>query len=275
MDNALRLHYLDAMGITVWLPRVAAVPSEHAAIGDAEVDVVEVDMAEAVAAATARPNEPQAMPEGLAAIGDADAVKVVEAAMVIPEDVQATTIQDTWEALAAEVAACTRCGLCRTRKNTVFGSGNKNADWLFIGEGPGQHEDEQGLPFVGPAGQLLTEMIRAIGLSREDVFIANIVKCRPPNNRDPHVDEVASCHDYLQRQIALIKPKIIMAVGRIAAQTLLGTDETVGKLRGRVHTLNSVPVVVVYHPAYLLRSLPEKRKAWQDLMLAMRTLAQH
>lgn len=179
---------------------------------------------------------------------------------------------DAWDALAAEVAACTGCGLCATRKNTVFGSGNKTADWLLVGEGPGQHEDEQGLPFVGNAGQLLTEMIRAFGESRDSVFITNVVKCRPPNNRDPHSDEVASCHDYLQRQIALIQPKIILAVGRIAAQTLLDSHAPLSKLRSQVHTLNGIPLVVVYHPAYLLRSLPEKRKAWQDLQFAMRTL---
>jgi DNA polymerase len=152
----------------------------------------------------------------------------------------------------------------------VFGCGNKNADWMFIGEGPGQHEDEQGEPFVGPAGQLLTEMIRAMGLTREEVFITHIVKCRPPGNRDPHVGEVAACSGYLQRQIALIQPRMILAVGRIAAQTLLATDAPLGKLRGSVHDFTGTPLVVVYHPAYLLRSLPEKRKAWQDLQVAMK-----
>ncbi|MDD2723051.1 MAG: uracil-DNA glycosylase [Methylovulum sp.] len=228
MDNALRLQYLDAMGIDVWIPR-------HLAPSHLELP--------SVAITSCVETRPESVP-----------------------------VSDDWDTLAAEVAACTRCGLCSTRKNTVFGSGNKNADWLFIGEGPGQHEDEQGLPFVGNAGQLLTEMIRAIGLGREDVFITNIVKCRPPNNRDPHADEVAGCHDYLQRQIALIQPKIILAVGRIAAQTLLGTDAPLSKLRGRVHNVNSIPVIVIYHPAYLLRSLLEKRKAWQDLQFAIKTL---
>lgn len=222
MDNALRLQYLEAMGITSWVSREP--PQDELAPGPFD---------------------------GLA---------------VSPQ------VADDWEALQAEVANCTKCGLCTTRKNTVFGSGNKTADWLFIGEGPGQHEDEQGLPFVGNAGQLLTEMIRALGLGRDEVYIANIVKCRPPNNRDPHADEVASCHDYLQRQIALVQPKIILAVGRIAAQTLLNTDAPLSKLRGKVHTLNATPLIVVYHPAYLLRSLLEKRKAWQDLQFAMRTL---
>ena len=143
---------------------------------------------------------------------------------------------------------------------------------MLVGEAPGQHEDEQGRPFVGNAGLLLTEMLRAIGLTREEVFITNILKCRPPNNRDPHADEVESCNDYLQRQQQLIQPKIILAVGRIAAQTLLKTDEPLTRLRGKVHAFNNTPVVVVYHPAYLLRSLPEKRKAWLDLTLAVQTV---
>jgi uracil-DNA glycosylase len=179
---------------------------------------------------------------------------------------------DNWDVLQAEVANCTKCALCATRTQTVFGSGNKQADWMLVGEAPGQHEDEQGLPFVGNAGLLLTEMLRAIGLTREEVFITNILKCRPPNNRDPLAGEVESCNDYLQRQHKLIQPKIILAIGRIAAQTLLKTDEPLAKLRGKVHTLNNTPVVVVYHPAYLLRSLSEKRKAWLDLQLALQTV---
>lgn len=179
---------------------------------------------------------------------------------------------DDWEALQAEVAPCTKCGLCENRTQTVFGSGNKNADWMFIGEAPGQSEDQQGLPFVGKAGQLLTEMLRAIGLNREEVFITNIVKCRPPANRDPKPIEIETCKPYLLRQLALIKPKIIVVLGRIAAQALLNTDEPIGKLRGKIHALNDTPVVVVYHPAYLLRSLLDKRKAWSDLKLAMQTV---
>ncbi|HEY8160195.1 MAG TPA: uracil-DNA glycosylase [Methylobacter sp.] len=178
---------------------------------------------------------------------------------------------DSWEALQAEVAPCTKCALCKTRTQTVFGSGNKNADWMIIGEGPGQNEDQQGLPFVGKAGQLLTEMLRAIGLDREEVFIANIVKCRPPANRDPQPIEIETCKPYLLRQIALIKPKIIVVLGRIAAQALLNTDQPIGSLRGKSHALNDTPVVVVYHPAYLLRSLLDKRKAWEDLKLALQT----
>ena len=183
-----------------------------------------------------------------------------------------TSASDDWAALQAEVANCTRCGLCTTRTQTVFGSGNKQADWMLVGEAPGQHEDEQGLPFVGNAGLLLTEMLRAIGLSREEVFITNILKCRPPNNRDPHADEVERCNDYLLRQMQQVRPKIILALGRIAAQTLLKTDAPLSRLRGKVHTFNNTPVVVLYHPAYLLRSLPEKRKAWQDLIQAVQTV---
>lgn len=178
----------------------------------------------------------------------------------------------SWETLQSQVAQCTQCGLCKTRTQTVFGSGNKNAGWMFIGEAPGQSEDQQGLPFVGKAGQLLTEMIRAIGLDREQVFIANIIKCRPPGNRDPNPTEIEACKTYLLQQLALVQPKIIVAVGRIAAQVLLNSDEPIGKLRGRIHALKGTPVVVVYHPAYLLRTLLDKRKAWSDLKLAIQTV---
>jgi len=191
---------------------------------------------------------------------------------VVTDNSEPETTADQWDILQAEVANCTKCALCATRTQTVFGSGNKQADWMLVGEAPGQHEDEQGLPFVGNAGLLLTEMLRAIGLTREEVFITNILKCRPPSNRDPHADEVESCNDYLQRQLKLIQPKIILAIGRIAAQTLLKTDAPLAKLRGKVHTFNNTPVVVVYHPAYLLRSLSEKRKAWLDLQLAIQTV---
>lgn len=177
-----------------------------------------------------------------------------------------------WTILQKQVAECQKCTLCKSRTQTVFGSGNPEADWMFIGEAPGQNEDLEGKPFVGLAGKLLTEMIRAIGLERESVYITNILKCRPPNNRDPKVEEVKSCNDYLQQQIKLVNPKIILAVGRIAMQTLLETNESLAKLRGVRHQLNGVPLVVIYHPAYLLRSLLEKRKAWQDLQFAMKQI---
>jgi DNA polymerase len=181
------------------------------------------------------------------------------------------TPPDSWGKLRADVSDCKLCTLCTNRTQTVFGEGNVNAEWLFIGEAPGENEDLQGKPFVGEAGQLLTQMLRAMKLTREEVFIANILKCRPPQNRDPYVDEIKLCNDYLQRQIALVKPKIIVAVGRIAAQTLLETTEKIGKLRGQVHYIQNTPLIAIYHPSYLLRSLTEKRKAWQDLQFAMHT----
>ncbi|WP_054774921.1 uracil-DNA glycosylase, partial [Methylogaea oryzae] len=177
-----------------------------------------------------------------------------------------------WEELEGRVAVCTACALHQTRTQTVFGVGNRQADWLVIGEAPGEQEDLKGEPFVGRAGQLLNEMLRAVGQGREQVFIANILKCRPPGNRDPKPEEAAACESFLRRQVDLIQPKIILAVGRIAAQNLLKTDAPVGKLRGRVHRYDSdIPLVVVYHPAYLLRSLTEKRRAWDDLRLALKT----
>ncbi len=179
-----------------------------------------------------------------------------------------------WDDLRAQVAACTQCALHQTRTQTVFGVGSADADWMIIGEAPGQEEDRRGEPFVGRAGKLLDEMLMSLGLSRDRVFIANILKCRPPNNRDPHADEAASCRSYLERQIDLVAPRIILAVGRIAAQHLLASDAPVGRLRGSVHALpdRQLPVVVTYHPAYLLRSPTQKRKSWQDLVLARRVL---
>jgi len=175
-----------------------------------------------------------------------------------------------WEPLRAAVAACQRCGLHTTRTQTVFGRGDRKARWMVVGEAPGAEEDRQGEPFVGRAGQLLDTMLRALGLARGEVYIANVLKCRPPGNRDPRPEEAASCRGYLDAQIELVAPTLILAVGRIAAQNLLGTDAPLGKLRGRVHTLSphDRPVVVTYHPAYLLRSPGEKRKAWQDLVYA-------
>ena len=176
-----------------------------------------------------------------------------------------------WDELAAQVAGCTRCGLAATRNSTVFGVGDRAARWLIVGEAPGADEDRQGEPFVGRAGQLLNSMLRAAGFERGEVFIANILKCRPPGNREPLPAEVRCCLPYLHRQIALIGPQLILCVGRIAAQTLLGVDTPIGQLRGRAHVLepHGTPVVVTYHPAYLLRSPGEKRKAWADLRLAM------
>ncbi len=198
-----------------------------------------------------------------------------------------------WPALQAAVAACRACGLCEGRTQTVFGVGAQRADWMVVGEAPGETEDRQGEPFVGQAGKLLDNMLVAIGLSRQapvapdsgasgedpqgrsarneaqqGVYIANVLKCRPPGNRNPQPDEVAQCEPYLRRQVALVQPKIILAMGRFAVQSLLQTSEPIGRLRGQVHQYQGVPVVVTYHPAYLLRALPDKAKAWADLCLA-------
>lgn len=174
----------------------------------------------------------------------------------------------SWDELVQAVSDCTRCELYTTRTQTVFGVGNQQADIMIIGEAPGADEDRQGEPFVGRAGQLLNEMLRAIGLLRNDVYIANILKCRPPNNRDPKPEEAQQCSEYLYSQIALVNPKIILVVGRIAAHRLLQTDTSLSKLRGRlhVHVETGIPLIVTYHPAYLLRAPTEKRKAWEDLL---------
>jgi DNA polymerase len=175
-----------------------------------------------------------------------------------------------WEELRATVAACERCELHATRTQTVFGVGSAQARWMFIGEAPGQEEDRQGEPFVGRAGQLLNAMIRALGMRREDVFIANVLKCRPPGNRDPRPAEAAACRAFLERQVALIDPTLVIAVGRIAAQSQLATETPIAKLRSKVHAFGAKgwPLLVTYHPAYLLRSPQEKRKAWADLLQA-------
>ena len=180
-----------------------------------------------------------------------------------------------WEPLRAMVSACTRCSLHETRTQTVFGVGNPSAKWMFIGEAPGADEDRQGEPFVGRAGQLLTSMLKAMGFAREDVYIANVLKCRPPGNRDPKPEEALRCRGYLDRQIELVAPSLIVAVGRIAAHNLLATDTALARLRGKVHTLGprGWPLIVTYHPAYLLRSPGEKRKAWQDLLFARQVFA--
>jgi DNA polymerase len=179
-----------------------------------------------------------------------------------------------WLELKQAVPACTACGLHKSRTQTVFGVGDENADWLLVGEAPGAEEDRLGDPFVGQAGKLLDNMLAAIGLSRgNNVYIANVLKCRPPGNRNPEPEEVAKCTPHLRRQIELIKPKLILAMGRFAAQTLLATDASIASLRGRAHTYAGVPLIVTYHPAYLLRTLPDKSKAWADLVFARKTMA--
>ncbi|HUJ28281.1 MAG TPA: uracil-DNA glycosylase [Myxococcales bacterium] len=178
-----------------------------------------------------------------------------------------------WIELKAAVPACTACKLHQGRTQTVFGVGDEGADWLLVGEAPGAEEDRLGEPFVGQAGRLLDNMLAAIGLKRGDnVYICNVLKCRPPGNRNPEPDEVAKCTPFLLRQIELIGPKLIVAMGRFAAQTLLDSDASIASMRGRVHRYAGVPLIVTYHPAYLLRSLPDKAKAWEDLVFARKTM---
>jgi uracil-DNA glycosylase len=177
-----------------------------------------------------------------------------------------------WEQLTDAVAQCTQCKLSTTRTQGVLGVGDRNADWLIVGEAPGADEDAQGEPFVGQAGKLLDAMLGSIDLARGNkVYITNVLKSRPPGNRNPEPDEIAACMPYLLAQIELIRPKLIVALGRFAAQTLLQTDEAIARLRGRVHQYQGVPLIVTYHPAYLLRNLPDKARAWEDLCLARRT----
>jgi DNA polymerase len=178
-----------------------------------------------------------------------------------------------WGDFAADVGACTACALCRTRNKAVPGVGDIHAQWLFVGEAPGAEEDAKGEPFVGQAGRLLDNMLAALGMRRgENVYIANVLKCRPPGNRTPEPSEAESCRPYLDRQIELIRPSIIVALGKSAATTLLNVDATIASLRGRVHRYRGVSLIVTYHPAYLLRNLPDKAKAWEDLLLARATM---
>ena len=178
-----------------------------------------------------------------------------------------------WPQLREAVAACRSCDLCKQRKQAVFGVGNESAPWLFVGEGPGADEDAQGEPFVGQAGKLLDSMMAAVGIKRgREAYIANVVKCRPPGNRTPTLEEANACAPFLDRQIELIAPKLIVALGKSAAMRLLNTDASLGSLRGQVHRYRGTPLIVTYHPAYLLRNLPDKAKAWEDLLFARRTL---
>jgi DNA polymerase len=201
---------------------------------------------------------------------------VAEAAAPAPVPVAEAIRNSSLDQMREQVVACEACGLCKGRRNAVFGHGGQPTRWLVVGEAPGEQEDRQGQPFVGRSGQLLDAMLSAVSMSRErDVFITNVIKCRPPGNRNPKPEEIAACSPYLMRQIVLLKPQRILVLGRFAAQTLLGTDATIGSLRGRIHQLKTdegqqIPVVVSYHPAYLLRSPSEKARAWQDLKLAAR-----
>jgi len=247
MNSQLRREYLDALGLKTWTLRTA----------HGTADAPSLVMASRATSAAPAPSAPASALAAAVPAPARDVSAMREAGL-------------DWDELRARVAACTRCSLSATRTQTVFGVGNPHADWLIVGEAPGAEEDRRGEPFVGRAGQLLNSMLHAIGLAREQVYIANVLKCRPPGNRDPNLTEAAECLPYLERQIALLKPKIMLAVGRIAAQNLLRTDKTLGALRQQVHRfgLSDVPLVVTYHPAYLLRTPTEKRKAWDDLKFA-------
>ncbi|MFP8832643.1 uracil-DNA glycosylase family protein [Hydrogenophaga sp. XSHU_21] len=258
---------LGEMGVKVWAPRHAvqpAVPPASVGVGVGVGMDVDVAVAPAVApaAAPAKPVKPMAPA--------VDATATVSPVATSRPDVAALD----WAALREAVSQCRACGLCETRRNTVFGVGDVQAHWMIVGEAPGENEDRQGEPFVGAAGQLLDAMLRACGRSRtaegpQGVFIANVLKCRPPANRNPAPEEVAQCEPFLARQVALVKPRLILAMGRFAVQALLKTTEPIGRLRGQVHHYEGVPVIVTYHPAYLLRNPIDKAKAWADLCLAM------
>lgn len=247
---------LRAMGLSVWTPPVVSEP-------EAAPPVVE-------ATATAVPD--RAAPPPTSEPVSAPAIEVAGEATG-----EVATMD--WPALRAAVGGCRACALCESRTQTVFGVGNPRAHWMVVGEAPGEQEDRQGEPFVGAAGQLLDAMLRAVGLSRAEgpperqVYIANTLKCRPPRNRNPEPAELAKCEPFLQRQLALVQPRVILAMGRFAVQTLLRSDEAIGRLRGRVHRYQGVPLVVTYHPAYLLRQPMDKAKAWEDLCLAASLLA--
>jgi DNA polymerase len=254
LDNRRRA-YLDAMGIDVWV-RPLAVKQQVEQPGGVTAEDPVPDIQQ-----TEQPSPP--VPE------------VVETKAEASVQVTTDISELDWVALQEAVAACSLCELSQTRSQTVFGVGNPQADVLVIGEAPGAEEDKQGEPFVGRAGQLLNAMLKAVGFERDDVYIANILKCRPPQNRDPSVEEAEQCWPYLKRQIELIQPKVILALGRIAAQRLLQTNTSLARLRGKQHYLEdiTVPIIVTYHPAYLLRAPQEKRKAWEDLQFLMNKLA--
>ena len=226
-----------------------------------------------VADASAGESGPPRLPERTAAAGSPAPSKSGPAALEI--DARAAEIlRMDWPQLKQSADGCTACPLHKGRNKTVFGVGDEQADWLFVGEGPGADEDVKGEPFVGQAGKLLDNMLAAIRLKRgHNVYIANVVKCRPPGNRNPEPAEAKQCEPYLQRQIALLQPKLIVALGKVAAVNLLGRDASIAGMRGKVHEYQGIPLIVTYHPAYLLRTLPEKARSWVDLRFAVDTMA--
>ncbi|WP_295882826.1 uracil-DNA glycosylase [uncultured Thiohalocapsa sp.] len=305
MNEARRIAYLNAMGIDVWRLRrtasdlvsatreVATGADAAPAPGPAPEDPVSAASAPATtppaaapettgpasqAAATAPQTAPQPAGDEPPPWTDADLAGLPsddDGAAPAPEAPQddAVAAMD-WPELEAAVAGCRACGLCERRTNTVFGVGDRNATVMFVGEGPGADEDRKGEPFVGRAGQLLNRMLAAAGFRREQVYIANVVKCRPPNNRDPSPDEAAACRAYLQRQIALVQPRLIVCLGRVPSCNLLDTTESLGRLRGRLHRYGptGTPLLVTYHPSYYLRSPEQKAKGWQDLQRMLELL---
>lgn len=278
---------LGGLGLRVWSPPADAAPvTVDAPVAPAAAAAPAEAVAEAPASAMRRPAASPAAPTAPTSPvlervpGPERRPAADRPAVLAPPRVRPASPVDAldWPALEAAVAGCSACGLCETRTQTVFGVGHRQAHWMVVGEAPGEQEDRRGEPFVGPAGQLLDAMLAALGLSREAdgapdqrVFIANTLKCRPPRNRNPAPEELAACEPFLLRQLALVKPRIILAMGRFAIQQLLGSDRPVGQLRGRVHRYEGVPLVVTYHPAYLLRSPAEKARAWEDLCLAAAT----
>jgi DNA polymerase len=263
-----RASYLKAMGIVQWRLREPIGAREDSGMPASRAGHAEGRRTDAAAKPLEPPRtvSPELAVPGESMPGVAPARDTGDG----PSDDEVSRLD--WETLERAVAACTRCELHRTRTQTVFGVGNRQAEWMFVGEAPGFEEDRRGEPFVGRAGKLLDAMLAAVGMSREQVFIANVLKCRPPNNRDPQGEEVRQCGAYLLRQIELVKPKLLIALGRFAAQSLLNTTRPIGKLRGEVfeHGASGIPLVVTYHPAYLLRNPLDKRKAWQDLCLIKR-----
>ena len=263
---------LAEMGIRVWWPQATdSAPAEAPAPSAASAS-----SATTVQSAPAPVRTPVSAPVSVRTAAPV-AADLPADAVPLPAGVD----RMDWDTLQATVAQCRACGLCQGRKNTVFGVGDRGAQWMVIGEAPGENEDLQGEPFVGQAGKLLDNMLAAIGLNRQaqgvqdgqaGVYIANTLKCRPPGNRNPEPIELQTCAPYLVRQVALVQPRIILAMGRFAVQSLLQTTEPIGKLRGRVHQYQGVPVVVTYHPAYLLRNPADKAKAWADLCLALQTV---
>jgi uracil-DNA glycosylase len=252
MDSLRRNQYLQALGVDLWVPRrELAVPAVESGV------MPDIDA-------------PATVPMTGALGTDAPASSPTPTATPTPT-VTPIPNSNPWEALRGEVLACTKCSLHTTRTQGVFGVGNRQAEWLVVGEAPGAEEDRRGEPFVGRAGHLLDAMLRAIGLNRQsNVYIANVLKSRPPGNRDPKPEEVVACLPFLLRQIELLRPRVMLAVGRIAAQNLLATDAPLGRLRGKVHHFGefNTPLIVTYHPAYLLRTPSDKRKAWEDLKFA-------